>query len=118
MVKSGCEECNSRLNCANLLLWPSSMLSNTLTQKVDMKFSSVMKFKDCCVLKIQSRDISAKQYRCWVGLVMEWWVGDSANRKLTPELLGCAARLKLKVLSGISLLGARSYLVLYLFVET
>lgn len=29
-------------------------------------------------------------------LVMEWWMGDSANRKLALELLGCAARLKVK----------------------
>lgn len=52
-------------------------------------------------------------------LVMEWWMGDSANRKLALELLGCAARLKVKsVICVISLLGAKPYLVLYLFMET
>lgn len=40
-------------------------------------------------------------------LVMEWWMGGSANRKLALELLGCAA--KLKMLSGKSLLGAKPY---------
>lgn len=29
-------------------------------------------------------------------LVMEWWMGDSAYRKLALELLGCAARLNVK----------------------
>lgn len=46
--------------------------------------------------KIQSRDIAAKQYICWVNLVMEWWMCDSANIKLALELLGCAARIKVK----------------------
>lgn len=45
-------------------------------------------------------------------------MGDSASRKLALELLGCAAKLKLKVLSGISFLGAKPCLVLNLFIET
>lgn len=93
MVKSGCEECNSRfpigmmkLNCANLLLWPSSMLRNTLTQKVDMKFSSVMKFKDCWVLRFKADIYQQNSTDAGSVLVIEWWMGGSANRLLAPEL--------------------------------
>lgn len=103
MVKSGCEECNFRfpivmmkLSCANSLLWPSSMLWNTLTQNVDMKFSSVMKFQDRCVLRFKAEIYQQNSTDVSSILAMEWWMGCSANWKLAPELLGCAEKLKIK----------------------
>lgn len=61
-----------------------------------MKFSLVMKFQDCCVLRFKAEIYQQNSTDAGSVLVMEWWMGGSANRKLAPELLGCAAKLKVK----------------------
>lgn len=59
-----------------------------------MNFSSVMKFQDCCVLRFKAEIYQQNSTDAGSVLVMEWWMGDSANRKLALKLLECAANLK------------------------
>lgn len=75
-----------------------------------MKFSSVMKFQDCCVLRFKAEIYQQNSTDTGSVLVMEWWMGSFAIRKLAPELLRCATKLKVKSVIGYLFFGRKAVL--------